>query len=492
MNDSAALWLARLAVSALGASLALAMPAPAWWWLGWIGVAPIIWLVADSPTRREAMLRSWLGGMAFLLALHYWLIPHLGVFTVPVAAFVGLFWLPLGLAIWSYLGEPFGGGRRPYLALVVVPSVWVAIEGIRSWEYLGGSWGMLGLSQWQVGPILQSAALGGVWLLSLALVVTNVGLATALIPGIGKDQRRVALGVAAIVPGLMLVYGMARPDPAVGGEVNLAGVQTGVIDSNRERLDAHLDLTRGIDEDVDFVVWGQSSVAYDPQQDPEVDRLLREVSKEVDAPVLVNIDARVGDGRIRKVFLHYTPEGPAAAYAKQRLVPFGEYIPLRPLFGWVADFTEAAVQDRARGEELTTMRVASVDVGPLISYESTFPAMRRRLARLGAEVTVVQGGTWTFQGTWAQPQQASHEAVRAVESGRPAVLVAVSGTSSAFDARGRQLAWYPADWEGVFVVDIPLTTEDTPYVRFGDWALWLAWTVSGGAAALGLARRHSG
>jgi apolipoprotein N-acyltransferase len=483
-------WLARMAVGALGAILALAMPAPAWWWLGWIGLAPIIWLVATAPTRWEAMLRSWLGGMAFLLALHYWLIPHMGVFTVPVAAFVGLFWLPLGLAIWSYLGEPVRAGRRPYLALLVIPSVWVAIEGIRSWEYLGGSWGMLGLSQWQVGPILQSAALGGVWLLSFALVVTNVGLATALLPGVGERRRRVALGVALVVPALMMVYGLARPDPAVSGEVTLAGIQTGVIDANRERLEAHLDLTRTINEEVDFVVWGQSSVAYDPQQDPEVDRLLREVSEDVDAPLLVNIDARVGDGRIRKVFLHYTPEGPVAAYAKQRLVPFGEYIPLRPLFGWVADFTEAAVQDRARGEELATMRVAGTEVGPLISYESTFPAMRRRLAQLGAEVTLVQGGTWTFQGTWAQPQQASHEAVRAVESGRPAVLVAVSGTSSAFDARGCLLAWYPADWEGVFVVDVPLAAEDTPYVRFGDWVLWLAWTITAGAAVLGLVRRR--
>jgi apolipoprotein N-acyltransferase len=490
MRDSMAPWLARMAVGALGAILALAMPAPAWWWLGWIGLAPFIWLVATAPTRWEAMLRSWLGGMAFLLILHYWLIPHMGVFTIPVAAFVGLFWLPLGLAIWSYLGAPVRAGRRPYLALILIPSVWVAIEGIRSWEYLGGSWGMLGLSQWQVGPILQSAALGGVWLLSFALVVTNVGLATALLPGVGERRRRVALGVALVVPALMMVYGLARPDPAVSGEVTLAGIQTGVIDANRERLEAHLDLTRTINEEVDFVVWGQSSVAYDPQQDPEVDRLLREVSEDVDAPLLVNIDARVGDGRIRKVFLHYTPEGPVAAYAKQRLVPFGEYIPLRPLFGWVADFTEAAVQDRARGEELATMRVAGTEVGPLISYESTFPAMRRRLAQLGAEVTLVQGGTWTFQGTWAQPQQASHEAVRAVESGRPAVLVAVSGTSSAFDARGCLLAWYPADWEGVFVVDVPLAAEDTPYVRFGDWVLWLAWTITAGAAVLGLVRRR--
>lgn len=64
------------------------------------------------------------------------------------------------------------------------------------------------------------------------------------------------------------------------------------------------------------------------------------------------------------------------------------------------------------------------------------------------------------------------------------------GTSSAFDAKGRQLAWHPAHWAGALVVDVPVSVEDTPYVRFGDWALWLAWTVTAGAAALGLIRRR--
>lgn len=489
MRNALVRWSFRLAIVAAAALLAMSMPLPAWWWLGWVGVTPVVLLMAVAPTRREAMLRAWLGAAAFLLALHYWLIPHMEVFTVPVAAFAGLFWLPLGLTVWAFLGEPARNGSRPVWALLVVPSVWVALEGIRSWEYLGGSWGQLGLSQWQVGPVLQTAALGGVWLLSLLLVVTNVGLAVALLPGVRRAQRAMALGMAAVVPVAMAAYGLARPDPPVTGEVAVAGIQSGLIDSDRERLEAHLELTRELaDADKDFVVWGQSSVAYDPQQEPEVDRRLREVSAAVGVDVLVNIDAEVEEDRIIKVFVHYTSDGPVASYAKQRLVPFGEYIPLRPLFGWVADFTEAAAQDRARGEEMSTIPVAGVDVGPLVSYESTFPAMRRRLARLGADLTLVQGGTWTFQGTWAQPQQASHEAVRAVASGRPALLVAVSGTSSAFDARGRRLAWLPADWEGAYVVDVPLSQEDTLYVRFGDWALWLAWAVTAAATAVGLVR----
>ncbi|TDD37337.1 hypothetical protein E1286_37300 [Nonomuraea terrae] len=50
------------------------------------------------------------------------------------------------------------------------------------------------------------------------------------------------------------------------------------------------------------------------------------------------------------------------------------------------------------------------------------------------------------------------------------MLVELSGTSAAFDARGRPLAWIGPDYRGVFVIDVPLSREPTPYVRFGEWA----------------------
>jgi apolipoprotein N-acyltransferase len=120
-------------------------------------------------------------------------------------------------------------------------------------------------------------------------------------------------------------------------------------------------------------------------------------------------------------------------------------------------------------------------LGPLICFESSFPDLSRNLARLGADVIVVQSATTTFQSTWGPQQHASLAAVRAVESGRPVVQASIAGVSAAFDAEGRMLAWQPTTWRGAAVVDVPLSRDTTLYDRFG------AWVPGGSALALALA-----
>jgi apolipoprotein N-acyltransferase len=66
---------------------------------------------------------------------------------------------------------------------------------------------------------------------------------------------------------------------------------------------------------------------------------------------------------------------------------------------------------------------------------------------------------------------------------------AVSGTSAAFDARGRRLAWLPASDTGTFDVALPVASATTPYVRFGDWVVALAVVVVAVTAAVTLMRR---
>jgi apolipoprotein N-acyltransferase len=171
--------------------------------------------------------------------------------------------------------------------------------------------------------------------------------------------------------------------------------------------------------------------------------------------------------------------GVVGSYRKTRLVPFGEYVPLRPLFGWIARRGGAAAEDRQRGSGPVVLRAGGVAIGPLVSYETLFPDLARREARLGAELLVYQSSTSSFQGSWAQPQLAAQPAVRAVEAGRPAVHAGLSGDSSAFDARGRRLAWCPSGFRGVVVVDVPLASVATPYQRVGDWVPTLAFVVLG-------------
>ncbi|MFG3437386.1 apolipoprotein N-acyltransferase [Nonomuraea sp. NPDC047897] len=482
------MWRTRLLAAAIGAGLASAFPVAGAWWWAWAGLAPLLVLLARAGSYRQAAWLSWCACAGFFTTLHHWVLPFLGVFAPLAVVVVGWVWVPFGLAAHGLLRH--ATPARVLMALVVLPSAWVVTEALRSWQHLGGAWGLLGATQWRAPTAVQLAALGGVWLLSLVLVAVNTGLAAAVLPGAARRTRLAGGGAALVLVALTAGYGLLRPEPAVTGAMRVAGVQPGIVPGPERRLAEHLRLTRELaGRDHDVIVWGQSSVGLDPARRPDADRRLRAAAAEAGSDLLVNVDAADPAGRIAKTACHYTPRGVAGVYVKRRLAPFGEYIPLRPLLGWIAGATEAAERDRVTGGGPAVFEVAGRRVGPLISYESTFPDLRRELARLDVDVTIVQGSLTTFHGSWAHAQQASFEALRAVESGRPAVLVELDGTSAAFDARGRRLAWMPHDLRGVFVAEVPLSREATPYVRLGDWVPALAGGVTAAAGAACAARR---
>src|ERR671914_299252 len=177
-------WGWRLAALGLGAPLALAFPRPGWWWLALVGLVPLLLLAMAAPDGREAAVRTWLGGTGFFLAVNAFLLPTVGPFMVPLAMLLAVTWLPMGWLAWALLGgaaDPDRAGpRRLAAALVLVPSAFVVGEALRSWEGLGGPWGLLGASQWNAPALLSVAALGGVWGLSFLLVAVNLAVAAAL------------------------------------------------------------------------------------------------------------------------------------------------------------------------------------------------------------------------------------------------------------------------------------------------------------------------
>ncbi|HTE67581.1 MAG TPA: apolipoprotein N-acyltransferase [Actinomycetes bacterium] len=490
-------WGGRLAAPVLGAPPALAFPRPGLWWLALVGLVPVLLLAMTAPGGREAAVRAWLGGTGFFLAVNAFLVPKVGPFMVPLAMLLALLWLPLGWLARTLLG----GRARPTparlaAALALLPSGLVAGEAIRSWEGLGGPWGLLGASQWNAPALLAVAALGGVWGLSFLLVAVNVAVAAAVGPGVPATTRAAAVLVAAALPGAAVAWWAVRPAPPPAGTVRVAFVQPGVVGPVEARFRAGEALSRTLPRGSrpDLVVWGESSVGRDPDADPDDLARLAAVARAAGGPVLAGVDARRGGGGIYKSALLVGPEGRLGSYDKLRLVPFGEYVPLRPLLGWVTRLTDAAVVDRRRGSRLAVLPAGAVRVGPLVCFESAFPDLARNLAAAGADLVVVQTADTTFQRSWGPDQHASLSAVRAVEAGRPVVQAALSGTSAAFDARGRRLAWAPASWRGAAVVELPLSRERTPYVRTGDWlpvACWLA-LAAGALAGAGRARVRRG
>ncbi|NEY34404.1 apolipoprotein N-acyltransferase [Streptomyces sp. PRKS01-65] len=495
-------WWRSAAAALAGALPVLAFPAPGLWWWACVALVPWLLLVRSAPTGRRAAYDGWCGGFGFMLAMHHWLLPNLHVFTFVIAALLGALWAPWGRLVRRTLGGTPSPGRVA-VALLVVPSGWLAIELVRSWQGLGGPWGMFGASQWQVAPALRLAAVGGVWLLSFLLVAVNTAVAVLIALRRARVPAVTGLAVCAVAVSAAWAW---TPRPGADERARIAVVQPGVVagaHSPDRRFDREEELTRRLaGRDVDLVVWGESSVGFDLDERPDLARRLAALSRETGARLLVNVDARRSDRPgIYKSSVLVGPGGPTGdRYDKMRLVPFGEYVPARSLLGWATSVGEAAGEDRRRGSAQVVMDAGDgLMAGPMVCFESAFPDMSRHLAESGAEVLIAQSSTSTFQQSWAPRQHASLAALRAAETGRPMVHATLTGISAVYDASGARVGpWLGTGASAAQVHDVPLAHGSTPYVRFGDWPvhaallILAAWGAAEGARALRLRRSAPG
>ncbi|MEU5892636.1 apolipoprotein N-acyltransferase [Streptomyces sp. NPDC047461] len=492
-------WRRSTVVALSGALPVLAFPAPSLWWFAYVALVPWIVLVRSAPTGKRAAYDGWFGGLGFMLAMHHWLLPSLHVFTFVIAALLGALWAPWGWLVRRFLaGSPSRG--RICGALLVLPSGWLLVELVRSWQGLGGPWGMLGASQWEVEPALRLASVGGVWLISFLVVAVNV--AVAVLITVRQSRVPALAGLVATAAATSAAW-MWSPRPDADGGARIAVVQPGVIEGVDKRFAREEQLTRQLaGQDVDLVVWGESSVGFDLVDRPDLARRLAALSSETGADILVNVDARRSDKPgIYKSSVLVGPGGLTGdRYDKMRLVPFGEYIPFRSLLGWATSVGKAAGENRRQGSEQVVMDVGhGLRIGPMVCFESAFPDMSRHLAEDGAEVLIAQSSTSTFQHSWAPGQHASLAALRAAETGRPMVHATLTGVSAVYGPEGQRVgSWLGTSASTTTVYEVPLATGVTPYVRFGDWVpraallIVAVWCVGRGVRVLRLRRPAPG
>ncbi|HEX4655837.1 MAG TPA: apolipoprotein N-acyltransferase, partial [Streptosporangiaceae bacterium] len=414
-------------------------------------------------------------------------------------------WTGVGGATWGLLRPPVTP-LRALAALAVVPSCWLVADWARSWQGFGGPWAVYGASQWQHPVFLALAALGGVWLVSFALVAANTGILVAAVAR-RIPVRLVGAGAAAVAIGAgPVAYALTSAAP-VGRHVTVAMVQTGVVRSPAVRVNASQRLSAGLARDhADLIVWGESSIAYDLNL-PKYGWLLHQLealSAADHAPILLNQDSIAPDGDKSKVAVLLSSTGVDARYVKTRLVPFGEYIPFRQQLGWLTKISKAAPQNMIAGTGAHVMQVTPpaspspssgrpLTIGVLICFESAFPDMSRVDTDQGAQLIVYQTSDSTWQAGWEEwvlAQHAALGALRAAETGRPVMQAALTGDSVAFDPRGRLLAWQGPSFRGATVVRLalPSASSRTLYDRLGDYVPWIAVAIVVLAAAIALIR----
>jgi apolipoprotein N-acyltransferase len=519
-------WRRRLAALAAGGASVLAMAPVFAWPVLWITLPVLVWLIdgaLQAPAAVGARWRQrpevvaaevgwWFGFGYFLLGL-FWIGEAFLVEAEIFAVFLpfAVILLPAGLALFyaAAAGVAAGFWRAGAHRVLVLALSLSATEWLRGHVLSGFPWNTLGYALTYPLPLMQSAALLGIYGLTLCAV-----LIFALPPilwseaGVAGRRAKVAAIVIAALPSIAGLVGEARLASAPSGMVpgvKLRIVQPSVPQREKWRADSqqrifldHLDLSsRNAAGEADalagitHVVWPEAAMPFFPLQVPEaraaIGRLLPSSTHLVGGALRAE-PAPPGAPRPQRYFNSLLVFGAGGSlvtsYDKIHLVPFGEYLPLQRALEAIG--LQQLVRLRGgfdggpwprRLLEVPGLPAAS----PLICYEAIFPAaLVQGNERPGLLLNLTNDGWF---GNTTGPRQHLHQArVRAVEEGLPLVRAANNGISAVIDGHGRVLSRLELDVRGVIDAALPVALPPPPYARFGDTMFALLWLLGAGLA----------
>ena len=211
---------------------------------------------------------------------------------------------------------------------------------------------------------------------------------------------------------------------------------------------------------------------------------LRDMAAAKGAELVTGAPTRLADGRYFNSVVSVT--GREQRYSKDHLVPFGEFIPLPWLTGWLYRFMDIPLSGfTPGGTQQAPLTLASERVAFNVCYEDSFGEELIGPAREATLLANVSNMAW-FGNSNAAWQHLQLAQTRALETGRPMVRATNTGLTAAIDHRGQVLAEMPQFTRGVLEVTVQPRSGLTPYMRWGNLpvvlaalaglALWWGWT----------------
>ncbi|HTP41585.1 MAG TPA: apolipoprotein N-acyltransferase, partial [Nitrospiria bacterium] len=240
----------------------------------------------------------------------------------------------------------------------------------------------------------------------------------------------------------------------------------------RATLERYEQLTRdAAAQGAELIVWPEASAPFIFDDEPDFQMAIRSLAAETHRYLLFGSPAIAHGYRVpallNSAYL-LNPDGTTQArYDKQHLVPFGEYVPLGPLLGFINKLVQG-IGDFIPGEGPVPMVVKDYQLGVAICFEIIFPELVRLDARDGARIiATITNDAW-FGRSAAPLQHFSMAVFRAIENRTPVIRAANTGISGFIDANGRIGPSSALFVEAVLVDTIRVSPLRTLYTRGGD------------------------
>jgi apolipoprotein N-acyltransferase len=422
------------------------------WWFTWLAPLPVLWLAprVRGPMAALAAFAAYaIGGFNQWDYLHHYIGLPLPFIAYAIA-------MPgVALAVCVLLFRRLLVRGRGVWAALAVPTAWVAIEYVSSLLSPHGTFGSIGYTQMDALPILQVAAVAGLWGISFLVLLVPTSIAVLLSRQVAKRDRLIVAVSTTIVLAASLAYGGWRLQaPAVStmriGLVSLEKpIRPALAEADGQALQArYVDaLNRLADQGAHLVLIPETSFATPDAGVPA----LAQVATQRGITVATGIDFK-GDAQAERNML--TVLQPAATspatYSKHHLIP-----------GLERQYTPG---------DSYTMLAGEPRIGLAVCKDMDFHDIGHAYAARQTQLLLVPAWDFSIDG-WLHGRMAI---MRGVESGFAVARAPRSGRLTLSDDRGRVVAEASSEQHDAELVgNLPLRETHTLYSRWGDWFVWL-------------------
>jgi apolipoprotein N-acyltransferase len=455
--------------------------------LVFVALAPLIAAIVTSSRALEAFSLATLSSTVTWLINVPWVIKVMHQYGglprasgiaiyVAMAIFLGLFTgIFFGLAVHRLR---LGNSPLPWL---LVPVAWVTVEYGRTYLLTGFPWNQLAAALIDLTPLVQLNRLIGPFGTGWFIALTSTLLAWL---ALSSRTRRVKMTAIGVVTGVVLLwwgYGTAAirsQDRRMAAEqkARAALIQPNITQQMRwgDSTVAELFLKMiamtesAVRDGAVVVIWPESTVPLTYLRTDFFRQTVEDLTANGPDIILGSVaeDATVRTKLWNAAYL--VSEGKTVGrYDKIKLVPFGEYVPLRKVI-FFAEKLVRAVGDFQFGTNDRPL-AGKFHYGPAICYEIVYPQIPRTQVRNGADVLVTITNDAWYDGTSALRQHLNIARMRAVETDRYLLRAATTGVTALVDPAGRIVAEIGEGKEGILLGAFAPRQSTTPYVRFGDW-----------------------
>ena len=493
---------------AAGAISAFAFKPVGLWPLMLLAFALLCHLLNGAETLKRAMLIGWLFGLGqFVIGLNW--IATAFTYQAAMPAWLGgiaVVLLSLYLAVYPMLaaGVAWTFGRNRLLALLLgLAGAWAITEWLRAGIFTGFAWNPLGVTLADT-HLMNAATVIGTYGLSV-LVVLAGGMLWFLV----RKEWRIAGALLALI---VAMHSLPWPETAAAkGSIRIVQPNIGQQDKWRPGYSeiaaqtlAKLSMQPG-GSHPRLLFWPEAAVTnplqdqrgtpYDAYADFERARAASMVGPG-DVLLTGGIALNSSDGTrvtsaANSVFVFGQGGKLLGRYDKAHLVPYGEYLPMRPLLSTLGLSRLAPGDvDFISGPGPRTISLPNWGkVGFQLCYEIIFSG--EVVDRRNRPDFIFNPSNDAWFGSWGPPQHLAQARLRAAEEGIPVIRSTPTGISAVVDAHGQVVEALPWREAGIIDTQLPAAAAPTLFARFGNVIpLLLGFALIIAAIALGRSRRY--